>query len=248
MGKRGTHHVRKSSRAGPTGPSATTTTADRAAARAIATPPRLTSPQRRDLDPPAIARRTRITVVVLAAIVLVAGGAAPQSAANPLAFLAPLIGEWAPVLPDSVLRQQPLFRDRVVHAYEWTVGRNSIRVREGYPRGKPLESELDGQIYWDPSTQRVLFVAVAGHSDSAGRLFLGEYLRLSDGRIERIYDVLYRTKADTPGDELGGTRRRYREVYTVAPGGVTEATLDWWRDGRWAPFGRGRYAFKRILP
>jgi hypothetical protein len=168
--------------------------------------------------------------------------------ANPLAFLEPLLGEWAPVVPDSILRQRPQLRDQVVHRYEWSVGRNALRIREGYPRGKPMESELDGIIYWDPSTQRVLFEAVAGRGDGQGRVFHGEYTLLSDGRIERVYDVSYRTLTDTPGEELGGNRRRYREVYTIDATGTANATLDWWLGGRWVPFAMGKYSFKRIQP
>jgi hypothetical protein len=185
--------------------------------------------------------------ILFAALCVTRLPAQPPAPTNPLAFLHVLIGEWAPdAVPDSVLRRRPQLRNFVTHSYEWTVGHNAIRLREGYARGRPQESELDGLIYWDPSSQRVRFTAVAGHSDSAGRLFEGEYVRLADGRIERTYDVHYRTKYDTPGEELGGTRRRYREVYSVDDRGAATATLDWWRDGRWAPYALGRHAYKRV--
>lgn len=167
---------------------------------------------------------------------------------NPLKFLEPLIGQWAPVVPDSVLQRLPHLRSLVIHLYEWTVGQNAIHVRENFPVGKPRESELDGMIYWDPTTQRVHFVAVGGHGPDKGRLFQGEYQLLADGRIERVYDVFYRTTSDTPGGELGGSRRRYREVYTITPNGMASATLDWWLNGRWTPFAMGRYEFKRMQP
>jgi hypothetical protein len=171
---------------------------------------------------------------------------AQTPAPNPLAMLQPMIGEWAPVVPDSVLQRRPQLRNQVVHGYQWTVGQNAIRLREGYPRGEETRSELDGLIYWDPSRQQVLFVAVAGHGEGAGRLFYGEYTRLSDGRIERVYDVHYRTRGDMPGEEFGGTRRRYREIYTLTPDGRADAQLDWWHEGRWQPFGPGHYSMKRI--
>ncbi len=191
----------------------------------------------------------RSGAAVVAAVVLCGDVALSQSAAgNPLAFLAPLVGEWAPNVADSILRQRPELKNLVAHHYVWTVGRNAIRLRENYARGKPDESELDGLIYWDPTKQLVEFVAVAGHADGQGRLFHGEYTRLSDGRIERVYDVQYRTKADTPGEELGGTRRRYREVYTVESRNVLAFTLEWWRDGRWQSFGYGpgKYVLTRL--
>ena len=48
-----------------------------------------------------------------------------------------------------------------------------------------------------------------------------------------------------PGEELGGTQRRYREIHTIEPAGRVSITLDWWRDGEWQPFGPGQYAIKR---
>ncbi len=191
----------------------------------------------------------RSGAAIVAALVLCGNAALSQAPANnPLAFLQPLIGEWVPNVPDSILRQRPELKNLVAHHYAWTVGRNAIRLRENYARGKPDSSELDGLIYWDPTKQLVEFVAVAGHADGQGRLFHGEYTRLSDGRIERVYDVQYRTKADMPGEELGGTRRRYREVYTVESRTVLSFTLEWWRDGRWQPFGYGvgKYVLTRL--
>ncbi len=165
-----------------------------------------------------------------------------------LSFLEPLIGSWAPDADEALLRRRPELRDQIVHHYEWMVGRQAIRILEGYPRGRPDDAELQGMIYWDPATQRAEFIAVAGHDEGQGRLFRGEYLRLSDGRIERVYDVHYRTPADMPGEELGGTRRRYREIHTIGEEGRVSVTLDWWRDGRWQPFAIGRYAMKRASP
>jgi hypothetical protein len=92
----------------------------------------------------------------------------------------------------------------------------------------------------------VQFVAVAGHGDGEGRYFEGEYQRLADGRIERTYDVFYRTATDTPGDQFGGTRRRYRDTYVVT-GDSIGSTLTWFHEGAWRPFGGfASGAFKRI--
>jgi hypothetical protein len=172
----------------------------------------------------------------------------PSEAAGVLDFLEPLIGRWEPDVDASVLRVRPELRERIVHDYAWTVGRQAIRVREGYRAGHPDEAELEGLIFTDPATQRVELIAVAGHGAGQGRLFRGEYVLLADGRIERVYDVHYRTPADMPGEELGGTRRRYREIHTIESGDRVSITLDWWRDGGWQPFAVGKYAIRRVRP
>lgn len=132
-----------------------------------------------------------------------------------------------------------------MHSYEWTVGRYAMRLREGFPVGHPEAAELDGLIYWDPATERIEFVAVAGRGPGQGRFFRGEYRVLEGGGVERIYDVFYRTLEDMPGEELGGSRRRYREVYLPVTPDSMDSTLDWWMDGGWRPYHRGRYAVVR---
>jgi len=131
-----------------------------------------------------------------------------------LAFLAPLIGEWKPLLPDSMIQRigfQPIAGDSAL---------------------------LHGMIYWNPATETVEFTAVAGPLAGEGRLFQGAYRQREDGTIEREYDVFYRTLADIPGEEYGGRRRRYLETVTfVAPDSI-DTTLKWWFDGAWRPFGR----------
>lgn len=156
-------------------------------------------------------------------------GTASANRDGSLHLLSPLLGAWgAPQAPD-----------RIVHDYRWTVGGQAMRVREGFASAEPDAAELDGTVFWSPEHGRIEFVAVAG--EDHGRLFRGEYRALDDGRIERVYTVFYRTAADTPGEELGGLERRYREVYTIE-GEALQATLEWWRDGRWQPFGPGKYA------
>ncbi len=156
--------------------------------------------------------------------------------ARPVAVevLAPLLGSWTPA-------DQPA---RVVHRYDWSVGRQSMRLREGVPADATQSPQLEGTIFGDPATGEIDFVAVGGPGEGQGRLFRGGYRVLDDGRIERVYTVTYRTPADTPGESLGGITRRYREVYTV-DGDRLDATLDWWRDGTWQPFGPGRYSLVR---
>jgi hypothetical protein len=154
-----------------------------------------------------------------------------------LAFLAPLVGEWSPVLPDSVLRQLG-FRP-IAGSYQWTVGGRALRFRESYPAGtSPDSARLDGMVYWNPATEVVEFTAVAGPGDGQGRLFRGEYRLLEDGVVERVYDVYYRTAADTPGEDYGGLRRRYRERFRLLSPDSMATQLDWWHDGAWRPFGR----------
>lgn len=149
-----------------------------------------------------------------------------------LHVLGPLLGAWGP-------REAP---NRIVHDYRWTVGGQAMRIREGFAVGEAETAELDGTVFWSPEHGRIEFVAVAG--EDQGRLFRGEYRELDDGRIERVYTVFYRTAADTPGEDLGGLERRYREVYTI-DGDALKATLEWWRDGRWQPFGPGKYELVR---
>jgi hypothetical protein len=166
----------------------------------------------------------------------------PQAAAVPasatpapvsLALLEPLVGAWSTA-----------GAERVVHDYAWTVGGQALRLREGYRAGHAEEAELDGLVFCDPAGAKIEFVAVAGHGAGAGRTFRGEYRALADGRIERVYDVTYRTLADVPGAEEGGLSRRFREVYTV-DGERLAATLECWRQGAWQPFAGGRYELVR---
>ena len=160
-----------------------------------------------------------------------------------LSFLAPLIGAWRPLqVPDSIGRTV------VAHEYRWTVGKRAVEIREGFRRGHADSSQLHGLVYWNPATERVEFVAVAGHGDGEGRFFVGEYRLLEDGTIQRTYDVFYRTLADMPGEAYGGSRRRYREVYRFVTPDSIASTLDWFHDGAWRGFGRfARGSFERIV-
>jgi hypothetical protein len=179
-------------------------------------------------------------LLLVGSLTLAPHASAQEAAEAPdstLAGLAGLIGEWAPGPggPTGV----------IVHRYDWTVGGKALRVREGYPTGAVEKAELDGLAYWNPATERIEFTAVAGRGPGQGRYFEGEYRILENGAVERIYDVFYRTLADMPGEELGGSRRRYREVYRFADPDTIEATLEWWRDGRWQPFGPGAFTVVR---
>lgn len=192
----------------------------------------------------------RSIVVETAALLILAVGfplaARSQDRVVPVSLdvLAPMIGTWG--APDSVVAKYPRLADHVVHAYRWGVGPHAIDLRESFRAGHPDSAELKGLIFLDPATERIGFVAVAGTGAEGGRLFRGEYHVLADGAIERVYDVFYRSAADTPGEELGGRRRRFRETYrSEGPDNIT-STLEWWLDGTWQPFGPGRYALVRL--
>lgn len=154
--------------------------------------------------------------------------------------LEPLVGSWG--APPNTPRVPA---NHVVHLYEPMVGGKSLRMREGFPAGRSDDAELDGMVFWNVATERIEFVAVAGKGTGQGRFFSGEYRVLPDGAVERVYDVFYRTLADTPGEELGGARRRYREVYRLAGRDSVDATLEWWLRGEWRPYGPGRYVLLR---
>lgn len=183
-------------------------------------------------------RRTLLFQALLTSIPAISPASAQEVlprgylADSSLVFLEPLIGTWAPIAaPDTI---DPI---DVAQRYEWVVGRKAIRVQEGLrqgPNGTPI---LEGMIFWNPGTELVEFVAVAGHRDGQGRLFAGEYRELADGAIERTYDVFYRSLEDIPGEALGGSRRRYREVYRFETPDSVTSTLDWFHDGAWRGFG-----------
>lgn len=185
---------------------------------------------------PAVAALLLIAIATTSTPAQAPAAASGHLADSSLAFLAPLIGDWAPVLPDSVART--LGFTPVAGNYEWIVGGRAIRYRERYRAGDdPDTADLQGMILWNPATETVEFIAVAGPGEGQGRLFRGEYRLLADGTIEREYHVYYRTMADIPGEELGGSRRRFRETVSfVTPDSVT-TTLEWWHDGAWRPFG-----------
>jgi hypothetical protein len=162
-----------------------------------------------------------------------------------LAFLAPLVGMWRPLnVPDSIARLDPPV---VAQDYRWTVGGKALLHRERFRRGQPDSSVLTGLVFWNPATERVEWVAVAGAGAGEGRFFSGEYRQLASGAIERVYDVIYRTPADVPGDAFGGLRRRYRETYRLVTPDSIATTLEWFHDGAWRPFGPfATGAFERI--
>jgi hypothetical protein len=185
----------------------------------------------------------RVTFASLAFVLLTAPVAAQQPAVrgyladSTLGFLARLEGSWQPILPDSVLAQ--IGHVPIAGNYVWVVGRRAMLLRESYAAGAdPLTGLVQGMIYWNPATEKVEFMAVAGTDEGEGRLFKGEYRLREDGTIEREYDVFYRTLADIPGEVFGGSRRRYLETVTFATADSITTTLKWWHDGAWRPFGR----------
>lgn len=156
-----------------------------------------------------------------------------------------MTGRWWIPRGEEVLTRNPELTDVVILEVTPIVGGHAMRVLEHTPVTGPADAEVDGMIYWDPAEERLEFVAVGGRAEGQGRLFVGEYRALADGRVERVYDVHYRTAADMPAEDRGGSRRRYREVYAPdGPDGLTHS-LEWWVGGEWRPFGQGRYRLER---
>jgi hypothetical protein len=185
----------------------------------------------------------------LVAAVLTLGGWVPASAQatgdSTLIGFAALVGSWSPSRSPGRTQQPVPPPDFVLHQYAWTVNGMALRVRENFRAAHPEAEELDGMVYWNPATERVEFLAVGGGGPGQGRLFQGEYRVLADGAVERVYDVFYRTLADTPGEEFGGSRRRYREIYRWVTADSVKVSLDWWHERQWRPFGPGAYAMVR---
>lgn len=171
-----------------------------------------------------------------------AASAVPDSTLRVLEFLT---GQWRIPPGDSLLERRPELAGMLVIDAEWAVGGKAIRYREQVFPESDRGAELEGLIYWDPAREQIRFTAVAGHDDGQGRLLVGEFTPLDDGRIEKVYDVYYRTLADMPGEELGGARRRFREV--LEPTGADRFThsLEWWHEGRWQRWARGHYELVR---
>lgn len=194
--------------------------------------------------------------LVLVTAVGIAGTAVPtrtpgpmsvQSPDSTMAALAFLAGDWVVDSTTGVFAQNPQLRGMIIMQYTWIVGQKAMRLREQLRPGQADSAELEGMIYWDPAEERIEMIAVAGKGPGQGRVFVGEYRPLADGRVERIYDVHYRTLTDTPGEQFGGSRRRYREVLDGSSPDRLTFTLEWWRNGRWEPFGRGNYALVRAV-
>ena len=165
----------------------------------------------------------------------------PDSTLRALAFLA---GSWRVPPGHPVLAQRPDLADVVILDVRWVVGGKALRWREQVP-ADASGAELEGMIYWDPAVEKIRFVGVGGPGEGQGRLLVGTWTPLADGRVERLYDVYYRTLADMPGEELGGSRRRYRDVWAAdGPDAITH-TLEWWHEGRWQRYGRGDYRLVR---
>lgn len=171
-----------------------------------------------------------------------ASAPARDSALRALEFL---IGRWGVPPAEAAAHQAGALANVIILDMQWAVGGHSIRLREHVPVGQADSAELEGLVYWDPAQERIEFVAVAGWGDDQGRLFVGEYRPQANGTVERTYDVYYRTLADTPGEEAGGSRRRYREVWEPAGTDRLQHTLEWWWSGRWQPYARGRYTLVR---
>lgn len=185
----------------------------------------------------------------LVAAALALGGWVPAAAQatgdSTLIGFTNLVGSWSPSRNPGRTQQPVPPPDFVLHRYSWTVNGKALRVQENFRAANPGAAELDGMVYWNPATERVEFLAVAGGGPGQGRLFQGEYRVLADGAVERVYDVFYRTLADTPGEEFGGSRRRYREIYRRVTADSVSVLLDWWHEGQWRPFGPGKYAMVR---
>lgn len=187
-----------------------------------------------------------IRLLLIGALALSARPVSAQALDSTLAPLAGLLGGW--MVPDQVAAQRPeLAGQYIVHASP-VVGGHAIRYREHVPFGEPAVAELEGLIVWHPAEEHYRLFAAAGRGDPGGRIFVGTLTPLADGRIEKVYDVYYRTAADVPGEEHGGLRRRYREIIEFPTVGRMVFTLDWWVDGRWQPFGAGRYELGRAVP
>ena len=160
-----------------------------------------------------------------------------------IAALAFLEGRWRIPAGDPALEQYPaLARLNIVEA-TWVVGGKAMRWLDHVGPDRPAEAE--GLVYWDPALEKIRFVGVGGPGAGQGRLFVGTWTPLADGRVERLYDVYYRTPADTPGEELGGSRRRYRDVWATDGPDAVIHTLEWWHEGRWQPYARGTYRLVR---
>jgi hypothetical protein len=164
----------------------------------------------------------------------------PDSTVAGLAFLE---GRWRIAAGDPALQQYPVAELDIVQA-TWVVGGKAMRWLDHV--GPDGTAEAEGMIYWDPAVEKIRFVGVGGPGEGQGRLLVGTWTPLADGRVERLYDVYYRTLADMPGEELGGSRRRYRDVWAAdGPDAITH-TLEWWHEGRWQRYGRGDYRLVRV--
>ena len=70
-------------------------------------------------------------------------------------------------------------------------------------------------------------------------------MRLVEVEAYAVRSNTWRTLADMPGEELGGSRRQYRDVWAPdGPDAITH-TLEWWHEGRWQPYARGTYRLVR---
>jgi hypothetical protein len=150
----------------------------------------------------------------------------PDSTVAGLAFLE---GRWRIAAGDPALQQYPELAELDIVQATWVVGGKAMRWLDHV--GPDGTAEAEGMIYWDPAVEKIRFVGVGGPGEGQGRLLVGTWTPLADGRVERLYDVYYRTLADMPGEELGGSRRRYRDVWAAdGPDAITH-TLEWWHEG-----------------
>ena len=195
-------------------------------------------------------RRWALTLgACLAASPLVSAPAAAQAVTGTvtpdetIAAIAFLEGRWRVPSADSALQQYPELAELDIVEATWVVGGKAMRWRDHVqPNGV---AEAEGLVYWDPALEKIRFVGVGGPGEGQGRLFVGTWTPLADGRVERLYDVYYRTLADTPGEELGGSRRRYRDVWAADGPDTIIHTLEWWHEERWQPYARGDYRLVR---
>lgn len=164
----------------------------------------------------------------------------PDETLQALAFL---VGRWRVPAGDPALEQVPELAELDIVTATWTVGGKAMRWLDHVAEDGTAEAE--GLIFWDPALEEIRFVGVGGPGEGQGRLFVGTWTPLADGRVERRYDVFYRTLADMPGEELGGSRRRYRDVWAADGADALTHTLEWWHEGRWQTYARGSYRLVR---
>ena len=161
-----------------------------------------------------------------------------------LAFLAPLLGQWAPDPADANLRHNYQIRDRVVMSLQLAAGGHFLHLHEGYPlQADTSRARLSGVLHYNPAADRVEFSAATrnGHS------LRGVYSAGANGRIERIYEVNYQPRDQLPAPELPGRTRRYRETYETQ-GSRLNVRLELDQGGSWQPWGpdQGRYTLVAV--
>lgn len=140
---------------------------------------------------------------------------------EPLKSLEFYIGRWGLSKEDPMVQKRPQLADLRVIDFEWGDGRQLIRSKTGIYGKEQKIPFSEGIITYNPLSEKLVWVEYQFYNKI---LFEGEYVPLTDGKVQRVYTVYYAEGYDAiPLPELEGWTRKFRETFIP----TSDDTIDW---------------------